>query len=45
MLTDLPDYLSSEIINLKINEISKVIKSSKGYHIISILGKTDRYCK
>jgi peptidyl-prolyl cis-trans isomerase D len=41
MLTDLPSYLSSEIVNLKINEISKIIKSSKGYHIISILGKTD----
>ena len=41
MLTDLPDYLSSEIINLKINEISKIIKSTKGYHIVSILGKTD----
>ena len=41
MLTDLPDYLSAEIINLKVNEISKVIKSSKGNHIISILGKTD----
>lgn len=41
MLTDLPDYLSSEIVNLKINEISKVIKSSKGHHIISISGKTE----
>jgi len=41
ILTDLPDYLSSEIINLKINEISKIIKSTKGYHIVSILGKTD----
>tara|TARA_B110000444_G_scaffold259938_1_gene305277 strand:- start:399 stop:2222 length:1824 start_codon:yes stop_codon:yes gene_type:complete len=41
MLTDLPSYLSSEVVNLKINEISKIIKSSKGYHIISILGKTD----
>jgi len=41
MLTDLPDYLSSEIINLEKNEISKIIQSSKGYHIISILGKTD----
>jgi chaperonin cofactor prefoldin len=41
MLTDLPDYLSSEIVNLKINEISKIIKSSDGYHITSIIGKTD----
>ena len=41
ILTDLPDYLSSEIVSLEINEISKVIKSSKGYHIVSILGKTD----
>ena len=41
ILTDLPDYLSSEIVSLEINEISKVIKSSKGYHIVSISGKTD----
>ena len=41
MLTDLPDYLSSEVVNLRVNEISKIIKSSKGHHIISISGKTD----
>ncbi|MBT7323181.1 MAG: hypothetical protein HN857_04405 [Gammaproteobacteria bacterium] len=40
-LIDLPDYLSSSITSLEVAEISNVIQSSKGFHIISILGQTD----
>ena len=37
--SDLPTYLSSELIDLDINEVSEIIESDKGYHIISIINK------
>ncbi len=40
---DLPSYLSSELGNLDISEISNIIESDKGYHLISIKNKiTDK---
>ena len=36
ILDDLPNYLSNRLIILKKNEISEIIESDKGYHIISI---------
>ncbi len=41
ILTDLPKYLSDAIIKMNIGEISDVIESEKGYHIVSILDKSD----
>jgi len=38
--SDLPDYLSNELKNLKIGEISRVIVSDKGFHLISIKDMT-----
>ena len=36
ILDDLPNYIGREVPNLKINEISKIIESDQGYHIISV---------
>jgi|TARA_Y100000996_G_scaffold214747_1_gene168558 peptidyl-prolyl cis-trans isomerase D len=38
--SDLPTYLSSELSNLDINEVSEIIESDKGFHLISIRNKT-----
>ncbi len=40
LLNDLPDYLSSEVIKLETGQVSEIIKSSKGFHIISIVDQT-----
>ena len=40
ILDDLPDYLSNSVSTLETNEISTIIESDKGYHIISINKKT-----
>jgi len=37
--SDLPTYLSSELADLDINEISEIIESDKGYHLMSIRNK------
>ena len=39
LIEDLPIYLSSELVNLETNEISSIIESDKGYHLISIKNK------
>ena len=39
LIEDLPAYLSSELVNLETNEISSIIESDKGYHLISIKNK------
>jgi len=39
-LNDLPRFLQVELKNMKIGEISKIIKSDKGFHIVSIQDKT-----
>ena len=39
IISDLPDYLAGEIKNLEIGDISKVIESKNGYHIIKVNNK------
>lgn len=41
LLSDLPAYLQIELKTLKIGEISKVIKSKRGFHIVSVMNKTE----
>ncbi len=40
ILADLPDYLSSIVVNLGTGKISDIIKSNKGFHIIYIIDQT-----
>ena len=40
-LEDLPNYLQTKLKNMQRNQISDVIKSDKGFHIVSIQDKTD----
>ena len=39
MATDLPEYLSSELINLDEGQLSNIIESEKGYHLIKLINK------
>lgn len=39
ILDDLPDYISMEVKDLNVGDISNIIKSSEGFHIISIKEK------
>ncbi len=39
ILDDLPDYISVEVKDLNVGDISNIIKSSEGFHIISIKEK------
>lgn len=38
--SDLPIYLSNQLIKLKTGDISDIIESDKGYHLMMILNKT-----
>ena len=38
--SDLPVYLSSQLINLKTGDLSEIIESDKGYHLMMIVDKT-----
>ena len=39
-LDDLPSYLQDEVETLKLNEVSKIIQSTNGFHILSVKAKT-----
>lgn len=39
--SDLPVYLSSQLVNLKTNQVSEIIESDKGYHLMMILDKSE----
>ena len=41
IITDLPKHISNAIVKLAIGEISELIESDQGYHIISILDKSN----
>ncbi|MBS82563.1 MAG: hypothetical protein CMD65_00325 [Gammaproteobacteria bacterium] len=44
-IDEIPSYLQTHINTLKIKEISQIIESDKGYHLISILDKSESYDK
>ncbi len=37
--SDLPEYLSSELINLDEGQLSNIIESEKGYHLLKVINK------
>ena len=41
ILADLPEYISAAIIKMDVGQISELIESDQGYHIISVLGKSE----
>ena len=41
ILADLPEYLSAAIITMDVGQISELIESDQGYHIISVLEKSE----
>ena len=40
ILADLPEYISAAIITMDVGQISELIESDQGYHIISVLEKS-----
>jgi len=44
-IEEIPSYLQTHITKLQIKEISQIIKSDKGYHLISITDKSKSYDK
>ena len=41
ILADLPEYISAAIITMDVGQISELIESDQGYHIISVLEKSE----
>jgi len=41
ILADLPEYISTAIITMDVGQISELIESDQGYHIISVLEKSE----
>ena len=41
ILADLPEYISATIIAMDVGQISELIESDQGYHIISVLEKSE----
>ena len=41
ILADLPEYISAAIIKMDVGQISELIESDQGYHIISVLEKSE----
>ena len=45
ILADLPEYISAAIITMDVGQISELIESDQGYHIISVLEKSENSVK
>ena len=41
ILADLPEHISASIVTMDIGQISELIESNQGYHIISVLEKSE----